>query len=86
MTKLSKLKNVVDATCDRCGQPLANKASYDLWLMVTTYDETGDYLKTMMDPGDEVVKRDYIGIGIDCCGKVVAEAWDQMINNLNLKN
>ena len=77
-----KAKNVSNSKCDRCGQPLANKASYDLWLMVTTYDETGDYLKTMQDPGDDVTDRDYTSIGIDCCGTEVAKAWNDMCNKL----
>ncbi len=78
----TKVHNVSNSKCDRCGQPLANKASYDLWLMVTTYDETGDYLYTMQDPGDDAVKRDYVSIGIDCCGSAVTKEWDTMTDKL----
>ncbi len=65
--------------CERCGQPLNDKESYDMWLLVTRYDENGDCEKTSMDPNDEDIDRDYISIGIDCCGPLVVKEWNKLV-------
>lgn len=68
--------------CERCGQPLNGKESYDLWILVTTYDEDGETVKTNMDVGTEDVKQDYISIGIDCCGERAIKEWNEMVQKL----
>ncbi len=68
--------------CAICGQPLSNKESYDVWLLVTSFDEDGDMIKTSMEPDDKNLTTDYESYGIECCGQRVVAAWNEMLLQL----
>ena len=70
--------------CAICQEPLANKESYDVWILVTRYDENGECAKTSMEPSDENVTTDYESYGIECCGERVIKAWNEMILQLKV--
>ena len=69
-------------TCERCNKSLKGQESYDLWILVTTYEALGDVAKTGIDVLDGDVKRDYVVIGIECCGHIVEKEWNEMVNKL----
>ena len=74
--------DVSSTTCERCHEPLNGKESYDLWILVTKYDEYGECAKTSMSVGEEDTDRDYISIGIECCGHLAMKEWNEMVARL----
>ena len=69
--------------CEMCHKSLVGKESYDLWLLVTIYDEEGECRKTCEQPDMSKVDDDYYIVGIDCCGPIMVDVWNAMIRTLN---
>ncbi len=67
-------------TCDMCGEPVG-ELSIDLWAMVTLYTEHGDVAKTCEELDPDVMKQDYLVIGVCCMDKAIVH-WNGMVRNI----
>ncbi len=70
-----------EPTCEMCNTSLKGKVSIDIWVLTTTYDETGDFIKTSL-PAPDGIKPDYLVIGLECCGHLVPGYWKRLLHGL----
>jgi hypothetical protein len=66
--------------CDICSKPI-HAESLDLMISVTTYEENGDVVDTMIELGPTEVPEQYIVVCEGCQPGVIA-AWNEMLYKL----
>lgn len=66
----------VQARCDKCGKSLSNSFGINMWVFGTTYDQTGEDIKTGLEP-DLDVDADY-KVFCQECARLYTDTWNSI--------